>query len=180
MPCATESSSLAGTRTASSRISTFCPASSPASYSSCRAHSGPARRQPKTFETMFKTLHITNAWHPQSGGIRTFYLALLDAANIAGQFMHLVVPSDSDRVEAIGPHGVIHYVKAPLAPGSKSYRMLFPNHYLWPGSKVHNILRQERPDLVEFCDKYTLTYLGGLLRIGLLPGIDFRPAVVGL
>jgi hypothetical protein len=28
-----------------------------------------------------KTLHITNAYHPASGGIRTFYNALLAAAN---------------------------------------------------------------------------------------------------
>ena len=33
-----------------------------------------------------KTLHLTNCWHPSSGGIRTFYKALFEAANREGKF----------------------------------------------------------------------------------------------
>lgn len=128
----------------------------------------------------FKTLHITNAWHPTSGGIRTFYLELLRAANQVGHEMHLVVPGEADGSEAVGAHGHIHFVRAPLAPGSTCYRILYPYTYLAPWGKVNRILRAVRPDLVEFNDKFTLNYLGGLLRIGMLPGIDFRPTVVGL
>jgi hypothetical protein len=43
-----------------------------------------------------KTLHITNSWHPKSGGIGTFYLELLDAANRAQHEMHMVVPASED------------------------------------------------------------------------------------
>src|SRR5262249_17618249 len=39
---------------------------------------------------------------------------------------------------------------------------------------------QERPDVVECCDKYTLTYLAALLRIRRLGIPNYRPAVVGL
>ncbi|MBL8231458.1 MAG: glycosyltransferase [Bryobacterales bacterium] len=127
-----------------------------------------------------KSLHLTNAWHPKSGGIRTFYTALLDAANRHGHRMRLVIPSDATRVEEYGEHCKIYHVEAPSAPFNHSYRVLYPHRYLFPGSMVHRILKHEQPDLVEVCDKYTLPGLGGLLRVGMLPGIGFRPAVVNL
>lgn len=127
-----------------------------------------------------KTLHITNSWHPKSGGIRTFYLAMLEAANQRGHEMRLVVPAEKTRVERVGQHGVVYHVEAPRAPFSPSYRILYPHRALLPGSAVHRILQQEQPDLVEVCDKFTMNYLGGLLRVKLLPGIRFRPVVVAL
>ena len=48
------------------------------------------------------------------------------------------------------------------------------------GSPIRRILLAERPDVVEICDRYTLPYLGGLLRIGWLAGDGFHPAVVSL
>lgn len=127
-----------------------------------------------------KTLHITNCWHANSGGIRTFYQALLDTANAHGHEMRLVVPGARTEVETVGQFGKIYHVQAPKAPFSPSYRILYPHTALLPGGTVNRILAQEKPDLVEICDKYTMNYLGGLLRIGMLPGIDFRPAVVAL
>jgi glycosyltransferase involved in cell wall biosynthesis len=127
-----------------------------------------------------KTLHLTNAWHANSGGIRTFYRALLEAANGSGHQMRLIVPGEANRVEAVGRYGRIYHLRAPRAPVCPSYRILYPQRALLPGGDVHRILREERPDLVEFCDKYTMNYVGGLLRVGRLPGIGFRPTVVGL
>lgn len=127
-----------------------------------------------------KTLHLTNSWHEKSGGIRTFYLALISAANERGHQIRLVVPAPESRIEAVGRHGVIHHVKAPLAANGTGYRVLYPHRMLIPGSAVHRILADERPDLVEFSDKFTMNYLGGLLRVGMVPGIRFRPAVVAL
>lgn len=126
-----------------------------------------------------KTVHLTNAWHPKSGGIRTFYMALLGAANAAGHQMRIVVPAEENRVEAVGECGRIYHVAAPRAPFSPSYRILYP-HLALPGGPIHRILVEERPDLVEFCDKFTMNYVGGLLRVGLLPGIGYRPGVVAL
>jgi alpha-1,6-mannosyltransferase len=127
-----------------------------------------------------KSIHLTNAWHPRSGGIRTFYEALLAAANRAGHEMHLVVPSETTYTEQIGECGVIHHLRSPLAPGSASYRLLMPASYLIPGGAIWRILHEQQPDLVEICDKYTLNYLGGLLRLGAVPGLRLRPAVVAL
>jgi alpha-1,6-mannosyltransferase len=126
-----------------------------------------------------KTLHLTNAWSPVSGGIATFYRALLKAANQRGHQMRLVVPGMKDAVEECGPHGRIYYVKARRAPFNHGYRLILPHQYLAPGSTLRRILRGESPDLVEVCDKYTLNWLAGLLRIGAFP-MQPKPVVVGL
>lgn len=127
-----------------------------------------------------KTLHLTNAWHPASGGIATFYRALLEAANREGHFMRLVVPGESTRVEEAGPFGRIYYLESPHAPFDTNYRILYPHRFLFPGTAIQRILNEERPDLVEISEKYSLIYLGGLLRTRRLPGVSLRPAVVGV
>jgi len=66
-------------------------------------------------------------------------------------------------------------VAAPRAPLNSRYRVLYPTQFLRAGSPLHRILAEERPDLVEICDKYSLNYLGTVLRLGLLEGLDFKP-----
>lgn len=128
----------------------------------------------------FKTLHITNAWHSASGGVATFYRALMESANRRGHLLRLIVPGKEDSVEDVGSHCRIYSVAAPAAPLNPAYRTIYPAQFLFTGSKVQRLLAAERPDLIEVSDKYTLAYLGGLLRLRLLGGIDFRPVVVGL
>jgi alpha-1,6-mannosyltransferase len=127
-----------------------------------------------------KTLHLTNSWHATSGGIATFYRALMVAANQRGHEMRLVVPGSDDRVEGIGAHGKIYHVASPQAPLNREYRMILPGKYLRPGSRLRQILNEEQPDLVEVCDKYTLNYFGGMLRTGMLGDVRCRPPVVAL
>jgi alpha-1,6-mannosyltransferase len=127
-----------------------------------------------------KTLHLTNSWHTTSGGVATFYRALMAEADRRGHEIRLVVPGEHDTVETIGTFGRIYYVQSPPAWLNRSYRIISPSKYLWPGSRVQQILLSERPDLVEICDKYTLNYLGALLRRCLLPSLDFQPTVVGM
>jgi glycosyltransferase involved in cell wall biosynthesis len=57
---------------------------------------------------------------------------------------------------------------------------MYPPHYLRPGGRICQILNAEQPDLIEVCDKYTLPYMTGLLRIGRLKGVDLRVPVLGL
>lgn len=128
----------------------------------------------------FKTLHLTNSWHPTSGGVATFYRALMKAADGCGHEMRLVVPGENDRVETVGRFAKIYHLKAPRAPFNSQYRVIYPEQFLAPGSVLQKILASERPDIVEICDKYTLSYLGPLLRRGLLHDVDFHPTVVGL
>jgi glycosyltransferase involved in cell wall biosynthesis len=127
-----------------------------------------------------KTIHLTNNWHAESGGVATFYRQMLEAAERRGRSMRLVVPAAADRVEEHGRFGRIYHVAGKPAPLSPGYWMMMPGQYLWPRSPLRRILAEERADLVECCDKYTLNYLAALLRRGWLLGRDYRPAVVGL
>ncbi len=128
---------------------------------------------------MLKTIHFTNAYHEQSGGIRTFYRAMLQAGNARGRHIRLVVPGERDAIEEVGPFARIYFVKAPRSPVIDGrYRLLLPHRFLVPGlGSLWRILADERPDLVEICDKYSLCYLAGLLR---RPPPARRPVVVGM
>lgn len=127
-----------------------------------------------------KTLHLTNSWHPTSGGIATFYRSLIAAANQRGHDIRLVVPGEANYTENRGEFAKIYHVRAPRARFNPEYRTIYPSQYVASRSRVQEILAAEHPDLVEICDKYTLHYLGALLRRRLLRGLDFRPVVVGL
>jgi glycosyltransferase involved in cell wall biosynthesis len=127
-----------------------------------------------------KTLHLTNAFNAHSGGISTFYLAMLQTANQQKREMRLIVPASEDRVELVGDYGKIYYVRGPKAPIGGDYRWLPPTTFLYPSTTIRSILRQERPDVIEISEKYSLVYLGGTWRIGLLRDLDFRPLILGL
>jgi len=76
---------------------------------------------------MIKTLHITNSYHPTSGGIRTFYTALLQAANEHRRYVRLVVPGEETLVQEIGAYGRIYTVTAPKSPVlDNRYHMMLP------------------------------------------------------
>jgi alpha-1,6-mannosyltransferase len=128
-----------------------------------------------------KTLHITNSYHPASGGIRTFYHALLDAANRHRRFVRLVVPGEENAVEEVGEFGRIYRVAAPRVPILDSrYRWMLPHTYAWGyDSPLRRILAEECADLVEVCDKFWLLYLSGVLRRQWIPGVPV-PVIVGL
>jgi len=127
-----------------------------------------------------KTLHLTNAYHETSGGIRTFYHSLLEQGNRLGRETVLVVPGATSGVEAVG-QGRIYTVQAPHAPAfDRRYRLLLPHRYLpFIGAEVVTILEREQPDLVEICDKYALPYLAAMLRKHWHPAAG-RPTLVGL
>lgn len=127
-----------------------------------------------------KTLHLTNAYHPTSGGIRTFYRALLARANDERRHMRLVVPGAVDGLEQIGEYGRIYSIASPAAPAfDRRYRIMLPTRYLRGSSRLRAVLREEQADLIEICDKYSLFYLAAMLRKGLASGIK-RPVLVGL
>lgn len=128
-----------------------------------------------------KTLHITNSYHASSGGIRTTYQALLQAANRLARPVRLVVPGEYDSIEEVGDFGRIYSIRASRLPvGDRRYRTILPTyllrrrqHPLW------RILREEKPDLIEVADKLCLPYVAGLLRKGWIPGVA-RPTLVGM
>jgi alpha-1,6-mannosyltransferase len=128
----------------------------------------------------WKSLHLTNAWHAESGGIRAYYTAMLAAANTLGRPMRLVVPGERDEVREVGPHGRIYTVRAPRAPFvDRRYRVMVPVPFSRISERLLGILQDERPAIVEVCDKYALPYLAGAIRRFPPPGLP-RPTLVGL
>lgn len=127
-----------------------------------------------------RSLHLTNAWHPASGGIRTFYRALLERAAQDGRKMTLVVPAEHTRYERAGAGCGIYYLRAPRSPVFDTrYRLLLPHRYLrWSVSAIWRVIDREQPDLIEVCDKYALVHLAGLIK-GRARGAP-RPTLVGL
>ena len=129
---------------------------------------------------MTRTVHVTNSYHPNSGGIRTFYRRLMVEANRIGRPVRLIVPANRHRIEEVGSHARVYHVRAPCSPWIDSrYRVLFPSQFLLPHRRIAEILREEQPDVVEVCDKYSLCYLAGALRKGWITGVN-RPVLVGL
>jgi alpha-1,6-mannosyltransferase len=102
------------------------------------------------------------------------------SANNRGHEMRLVVPAEEDGVEAVGERARIYYVASSRAPLNSEYRMISPGTFVFPGSRVRQILDNEQPDLVEICDKYSLNYCGGMLRVGMFKDVRCKPLVVGL
>ena len=128
-----------------------------------------------------KTLHFTNYYHSRSGGIRTMYHALLRAAERQRRPMSLVVPGETDRVESWGEFTRIYHVAAPRCPLFDSqYRLILPHRFLLPfPTSIRRIIETERPDLIEICDKYALSWLAGAIRKHWIPRVG-RPLLVGL
>jgi alpha-1,6-mannosyltransferase len=124
-----------------------------------------------------KTLHITNHYHPSSGGIRVFYQALLEAADRHQREVRLVVPGAKDSMEKVGQFGRIYTIAAPKCPVfDPRYRLLLPHLYALPyPSALRIILQQEQPDLVEVCDKFALSCVPSVLRRNWIKGVS--PAV---
>ncbi|MBN2241626.1 MAG: glycosyltransferase [Acidobacteria bacterium] len=128
-----------------------------------------------------KTLHLTNCFHSTSGGIKTFYNKMLESAENMGRRMILIVPGTENGLASAAEFTKIYTVRAPRSPlADGRYRIILPSNYLlpWAGA-VNRILREEQPDLIEICDKYTLNWMGGLFRKGFTRGIR-RPVLVGL
>jgi alpha-1,6-mannosyltransferase len=125
-----------------------------------------------------KTLHITNHYHPSSGGIRIFYQALLEAADRHQREVRLVVPGAKDSIEKVGAFGRIYTIAAPPCPVFDSrYRLLLPHLYALPyPSAMRKILQEEQPDLVEVCDKFALSCVPSVLRRNWIKGVS--PAVL--
>lgn len=127
-----------------------------------------------------KSVHITNYYHKDSGGISTAYNKLLEAANRRKRFVRLIVPSEETTVEEVGDYGRIYYIKANHSPIiDRRYRLMMPwKTYMPDGSPIKTILRREKPDIIEIGEKYTLSLMAGLLRRRAMNVTPSRPILV--
>ena len=130
-----------------------------------------------------KSLHLTNQFHQTSGGISTFYRSLFTVAGETGHRLVLVASGEQDQTEQINDCVTIHYLAAPAAPFfDRRYRVIWPGSYLNPfgasGRRLRQLLCAEQPDLIEIGEKYTLCWLAGMIRKGMIPGTG-RPVLIG-
>ncbi|MCC6329755.1 MAG: glycosyltransferase [Acidobacteria bacterium] len=127
-----------------------------------------------------RSVHITNYYHKDSGGISTAYNKLLEGANRHCRYVRLIVPGERDEVEEVGQFGRIYFVKAGYSPiFDKRYRILWPwRTYFLDQSPIKKILRDEKPDMIEIGEKYTLSLMAGLLRKGIMNVSSRRPMLV--
>lgn len=126
-----------------------------------------------------KSVHITNYYHKNSGGISNSYNRLLDAANRHKRFVRLIVPGERSEVEIVGEYGKIYYVEAePFPFFDQRYRVMQAwKTYLKSGMPIRNILTEEKPDIIEIAEKYSLSLLAGIIRMGYFSKLN-RPLLV--
>jgi len=125
-----------------------------------------------------KTVHITNYYHETSGGISTFYNQMLEFANRHHREMVLIVPGEKAAIKTIGDYARIYFVPAMRSPFfDRRYRLMMPWKFLIPGTRIRKILLEEKPDLIEICDKYSLSFLAALIRKHWFPKLG-RPVLV--
>jgi glycosyltransferase involved in cell wall biosynthesis len=114
-----------------------------------------------------RSVHITNYYHDQSGGVKANYDKLLRAADRHQRNISLIVPGQTSRAEEFGKYGKIYFVAAKRAPFiDRRYRIILPQQYLFKGSEVREILLTEKPDLIEVYDNSMLVFLAGMTRMG--------------
>ena len=129
-----------------------------------------------------KSVHITNYYHKNSGGISTAYNKLLEAANRHRRPVRLIVPGEKAETEEVGEFGRIYFIKAEYSPVfDKRYRVMLPwKTYIFDKAPIKTILRQEKPDIIEIGEKYSLSLMAGLLRKGIMNVTPKRPMLIHL
>lgn len=111
------------------------------------------------------TVHLTNYYHKSSGGISTSYNNLLAAAEKNRRYVRLIVPGESQEVETISEYAKIYFIPARYSPVfDNRYRVMMPWQYMVRDSPIRKILLEEKPDLIEVTDKYTLSLMGAMIR----------------
>ena len=114
-----------------------------------------------------RSVHITNYYHEDSGGVKASYDKLLRAADRHRRYISVIVPGKENRIEPVGQYGKIYFLAARRAPFfDRRYRVILPNQYLFKGSAVREVLLEEMPDLIEVYDNYSLVFLAGMTRMG--------------
>lgn len=116
-------------------------------------------------DKLLKSVHITNYYHRNSGGVSTSYNNLMVAAKRHERHVRLIVPGETDEIEEVNEFAKIYYVSAIQSPVfDRRYRMIMPWQYMRQDTRIREILLDERPDMIEICDKYSLSFMGAMIR----------------
>ena len=125
-----------------------------------------------------KSVHLTNYYHKNSGGISTSYNNLLAAAERHKRLIRLIVPGETEAIEDVNEYAKIYYIPAKFSPVfDKRYRLILPWQFMPTDTLIRKIIIDEMPDMIEVTDKYTLGMLGAMVRVGKFKEIN-RPMLV--
>lgn len=103
---------------------------------------------------------------------------MLAAAARHRRYVSLIVPGEKDETEQVNEFAKIHYIAAIQSPiFDKRYRMILPWQYTFKGTRVRDIMLDEKPDMIEVCDKYTLSFAAAMIRINKFKKLG-RPMLV--
>lgn len=129
-------------------------------------------------QAKIKSVHITNYYHRNSGGISTSYNNLMAAAERHRRYVRLIVPGEMESVEEVNEFAKIYYVPAKQSPVfDKRYRVIMPWQYMPHDSLIRKIVMAEMPDMIEVTDKYSLSIFGPMVRLNWFLEIG-RPMLV--
>ncbi|MBU4213064.1 MAG: glycosyltransferase [Actinobacteria bacterium] len=109
-------------------------------------------------------VHLTNAYAPASGGVRTVVHALGAGYRERGHRFTLVVPAERAGVDD-EPWGTRLRLRGPRVPGTDGYRLLVDRR------AVLRALDELAPDRVEVSDRFTLRAVGGWARAHGVPTV---------
>jgi glycosyltransferase involved in cell wall biosynthesis len=127
---------------------------------------------------ILKTVHLTNYYHENSGGVSTSLNNLLAAAEKYKRRACLIVPGEKLEVKKINQYGKIYYVPAKRSPiFDKRYRLIMPWQYIFKESVIRKILSDEKPDIIEVTDKYTISFIGAMFHKGFFSSLG-RPILI--
>jgi alpha-1,6-mannosyltransferase len=100
-----------------------------------------------------KICDVTQFYSPYSGGVRRYVEQRQSYINSTGQHRHvLIVPGDRTEALARG-RSVVHRIHSPQIDGTCDYRALINLE------RVREIIRAEKPDLIECADPYQLAWM---------------------
>jgi glycosyltransferase involved in cell wall biosynthesis len=134
--------------------------------------------QSKIKKVQIKTAHLTNYYHENSGGVSTSLNNLLAEAERSRRQVRLIVPGERFQIKQVNEYGKIYYVPARRSPVfDRRYRLIMPWQYVLKNSVVRRILSDEKPDIIEVTDKYTLSFIGAMLHRGFFSSLG-RPVLV--
>ncbi|GHS86814.1 GDP-mannose-dependent alpha-(1-6)-phosphatidylinositol dimannoside mannosyltransferase [Actinomycetota bacterium] len=109
-------------------------------------------------------VHLTNAYSPRSGGVRTTAHALGRGYRERGHDLTLVVPGPQAR-EGAHVWGTLVQLRGPAVPGTGGYRALLDRDAL------RRTLDRLAPDRLEVSDRFTMRHLGGWARSAGVPAV---------
>ena len=122
-----------------------------------------------------KLLDVTEFYSPSGGGVRTYLTEKCRWLATHSDWEHVVVVPGSEDVETQWAASRVHVLRGPPVPASPGY------HFLIAGRRLAELVRRERPDVIEVGSPYLAPWLarraarGAGVRVSLVAFVHENP-----